>query len=268
MPLPTVSSRHSNPSIAHSATPLPLPEEPGTFQEITPVPEPIPPGFTYASDVTSLGLGQSLQLLSFIPHAEYISVEIIQVWHIEPTPHETYWGIALALLSSSFGTPSHCSSLASLALPPCSLPSSFRAVSQCQGLLCQSSSSPLDRCILTAVSTTSHGEHTQNLSTDTSLRAPWTWGICLFLSILVNKIEEITTCAPDPAAPKSLLTALDFSLLLCKWIRVHLNLQRSWSLAPLRQDSHFARCMEENSIQNQVYKRIQVLEHEKFCSFI
>lgn len=200
-------------SPASPSLPIP-PEEPGTFQQSTPVTEPIPPGLTYASDVTSLGLGQSLKLLLLVPHAVDISVEIIQVWYIEPAPHQTHWGLPLAFCFSSFGTPSHCSSLASLALSP----SPFQAYS----MLCPwAPKAPvLELLLLSGTSAscqgsvdhmlrTSHGQKTQNFSTDTTdpMDLPLPINITCCQQNWGNHCLCSWPCCPDPRALKALLVA-------------------------------------------------------------
>lgn len=55
------------PAPATPAPPIP-PVKPGTIQQGTPVTELISPGFAYASDTRSLGLGQGFELLWLDPH--------------------------------------------------------------------------------------------------------------------------------------------------------------------------------------------------------
>ncbi|RMC14409.1 hypothetical protein DUI87_09505 [Hirundo rustica rustica] len=68
-------------SATSSALPSP-PEEPRGIRNGTPVTGLIPPGFIYANDVKSLGLGQSFKLLGFVPYALCISVETFWVWYV------------------------------------------------------------------------------------------------------------------------------------------------------------------------------------------
>lgn len=61
------------------ALPIP-PKQSVTIQQCPPVTGLFPPGFTYASDVKSLVLGLSFELILFDLHAA-VSVETFEVWY-------------------------------------------------------------------------------------------------------------------------------------------------------------------------------------------
>lgn len=134
---------------------------------------------------------------------------------LQPTTPETYWGTSLPLIPSRFGTPSHCLSLATLACP---FPPFQAALKLCQWAvlelftLCEGK-------IWSGVRKQNFFPvllfHWYQLCSHTLIQ--WT---CLFLlSIGTEKIEEITTHAPDistnfPRALKSLFDCL-WTLLKC-----------------------------------------------------
>lgn len=207
MPVPAVSSIHSDPSITGL----------------------IPAGFSYASDIKSLGLGQSLPV--FVPHAVCISVEIFQAWYsVANTSWSRLRDPTSPQLLQVFGTPSQCSSLASLVF---SL-SSFHA---CLKLFQQDLLTPVLELFFPSekgasqqvtvdqvLKRSSHGQKTQIFSNYTRLGTKhWPDAFLSILFLVTRSTKEITASAlvsstNCPEVLKSLSIALRLLLFYWWWL--------------------------------------------------
>lgn len=156
-----------------------------------------------------VGLDQSFKLIPLAPHASWISVETSQVWCIVAN---TLWRRLRDLISAHLVKFWHTIALFITGGPT----SPARSCAKIHSIL-------WDRFITSGVSRPGWVDHPMDktptfywfLQSQSHILTLW---ICLFLSMLLfitRRIEDITTCDPDPTtnhfqALKSLLIAVTF----------------------------------------------------------